>query len=466
MSRKLFAFILSAALLLLFCAGCGENVSPPAGSPGPDGGTSAPGEQGEQIQLTEEHKAVYAELLWPLAHNGTLMEEPEILEEGATYDIVQDLEVTDAVLEEDTMTLTAVLYGIVRQDPETGTEAVVPGGWLGDSSTIRSPEDDPHAPYIPLGTATVKLRGKAAGQDVLSCDWKPIENPGRAYLEAQTQGAAAEIAASGKADLSGYDPRVVDCVYQAIRSRRLIESPGEITLWDLENLSRLELYGADTSDPDTGAYTPDPLPLDAGLLRQLPNLRSCLVGHPLADYSVFEGMDLDTLTIHTENETIPLDLSTLQIGHVKRLSVEAFRQNIALDLSQSKVDTLYIDSPVAAVTEFRGCDGVRELEFRGTRSDTSILNASNFPDLEVLQMDFFSDYARFRDLSRLATFGEDVEIDLTLSYQACNSRTVATLDGVRLNSLTLDPKNGQWPLDEPDPALVERVRADRVEWRS
>ena len=41
---------------------------------------------------------------------------------------------------------------------------------------------------------------------------------------------------------------------------------------------------------------------------------------------------------------------------------------------------------------------------------------------------------------------------------------MASLDGVRLNRLTLDPKNGQWPLDEPDPALVDRVRAQQVEW--
>ena len=127
------------------------------------------------------------------------------------------------------------------------------------------------------------------------------------------------------------------------------------------------------------------------------------------------------------------------------------------------MDSLYIHSWLATVTDFRGGEGVKELEFRNTRSDTSILNANSFPDLEVLRLDFYSEYPRFRDLSQLATFGEKVQIDLTLSYQACNNKTVASLDGVRLNRLVLDP-SGQWPLDEPDPTLVERVNASQVEW--
>lgn len=470
MCRKMFAFVLSAALLLLFCTGCGENAPPPAGSPGPDGGTSAPKEQGERLRLTEEHKAVYADLLWPLVENGELLND---WSDGPAplYDrsgLAQQLEVVDAVLEGDTMTLTAEVYGLVAIDPNTEEEYPKGDGWtIVGTYTVQSSADDPHYPYILLGTSTVRLRGTAAGQEYLSCRWNPLENPGHTYLETKTKEVQAELDASEKLDLSSFDQRMVSYIYQVIRSRRMIGGPEEITRWDLENLcTQLDVLYENPTDPVTGETIFDPTPLDAGLVRLIPTLRSFTVHEPLTDYSVFEELDLDLLDLYIWSEKEPVDLSTLRVGHAKRLSIDGFDQDIALDLSGSRVDTLSIHSWSAGVSEFRGCDSVTTLELRNTRTDTTLINRDTFPNLKVLQMDFFSDYARFRDLSRLATFGEEVQIDLTLTYQACNNKTVATLDGVRLNSLTLDPKNGQWPLDEPDPALVDRVRADRVEWRS
>lgn len=454
MPKKANAILLTALLLLTLCAGC----APGGESSGP---ALAPGE--ERLQLTEEHKELYATWLRPLADNGTLMEEAQILEQGSSYEMVQDLEVVDAVLREDSITLTAVLYGIVRLDPETGAEAVVPGGWLWDGSTIQSPEDDPHSPFIPLGTSTVTLRETAAGQEVLSCTWEPLEEPGRRYLEERNQAAAAEIAASEKPDLSGYDPQMVDFVYRIVRTHRNISGPEEITTWDLGQITSLTLnYLAAGTEyfQEHGEY---PV-LDSGILRLMPNLRSFTSYCPLSDYSVFEGMDLETMTLSLESEEAVLDFSNLCIGHTKRLNIENFRQDIALDLSHSKVDTLSFHSWVAGANGFRGCDSVTRLEIHHTRTDTSLINAETFPNLKELDMEFMSDYARVRDFSQLSSFGEDVEINLTLTYQACNNKTVASLAGVRLDRLTLDPKNGQWPLNEPDPALVAQVNAGQVTW--
>ena len=170
------------------------------------------------------------------------------------------------------------------------------------------------------------------------------------------------------------------------------------------------------------------------------------------------------MTLSLESEEAVLDFSNLCIGHTKRLNIENFRQDIALDLSHSKVDTLSFHSWVAGANGFRGCDSVTRLEIHHTRTDTSLINAETFPNLKELDMEFMSDYARVRDFSQLSSFGEDVEINLTLTYQACNNKTVASLAGVRLDRLTLDPKNGQWPLDEPDPALVAQVNAGQVIW--
>lgn len=467
MGKRRFVSALAVLAALLLCAGCAGEQSPGGSSPAP----APPAAEGDHpIELTEASKEAYAQLLWPLAESGALVNSwsgsvPDETAYPEQYGVPKMLEVVDAQVVEDTMILGAEVYGVVLVNPQTGEEHITNGDWVvADTFWVQSPASDPHHPYVLLGTAKVTVQSTAAGHEIRSCDWQPVEKPGRTSLEAQNQKAAAEIAASERLDLSRYDPRMVDCVYQTVRSQRLISGPEELTLWDLENLcTQLELYGAGESDPETGEYTPDPLPLDAGLLRLIPSLRSCTIGHPLADYSVFEEMDLDTLTIYTENETIPLDFSTLRIGHAKLLSISGFNQDIALDLSHANVDSLYIHSWSAAVTDFRGGEGVKELEFRNTRSDTSILNANSFPDLEVLRLDFYSEYPRFRDLSQLATFGEKVQIDLTLSYQACNNKTVASLDGVRLNRLVLDP-SGQWPLNEPDPALVERVNASQVEW--
>ncbi len=465
MGKRRLTALLAALLALLLCAGC-------AGGQGPSGGSSAPensAADGEKIQLTEENKAVYADLLWPLVENGELLNDwdngPDPLYDRSG--LAQQLEIVDAILEEDTMTLTAEVYGLVAIDSNTDEEYPRGNGWtIVGTYTVQSSVDDPHYPYILLGTSTVKLRGTAVGQEFLSCRWDPLENPGHTYLEAKTKAVQAQLDASEKPDLSGFDQRMVNYVYQVIRSQRMIGGPEEITRWDLENFcTQLDVLYEDPIDPVTGEIVFDPTPLDAGLVRLIPTLRSFTAHEPLADYSVFEGSDLDLLELYLWSEEGPVDLSTLRIGHTKQLSMDGFDQDIALDLSGSSVDALSIHSWSAGVSEFRGCDGITKLEINNTRTDTTLINRGTFPNLKVLQMSFFSDYARFRDLSQLATFGEDVQIDLTLSYQACNNKTVASLDGVRLNRLTLDPKNGQWPLDEPDPALVDRVRAAQVEWR-
>ena len=253
--------------------------------------------------------------------------------------------------------------------------------------------------------------------------------------------------------------------YQVIASQRQIGGPEEITLWDLENLCTELVINYEVMEDFTDQRLVDSPVLDAGLLRLMPSLRTFTTYYPLEDYSVFEGMEqLEHLKLHIDGETT-LDLSTLRVGKAETLSIEGFRRDIALDLSGCDVETLRINSWVAGVTGFRGCEGVKNLDFNNTRTDTRLITAEVFPNLETIQMAFFSDTPRVRDFSQLATFGEDVFIHLTLSYQACNDKTIESLEGVQLDYLTLDPENGQWPLEgQPDPALVEKVNAKEVEW--
>lgn len=461
--------ILFAALLVLLCTGCGEQPAPGSGegSSPPPAETSAPAGQDRHIELTPEHKEQYATYLRPLGYSGELIG-LEPLPPAYDCGVVKDLEVVDAVLGQDSMTLTAEVYGTVLLNTDTGEETIDNGFWVENTIAARPPADAPHAPFVLLGTSVVELRdtGKAE-PEVLSCHWQPLENPGRRMLEETSSEFAEQIAASGKPDLSGYDRRLVDYVYKIIASQRLIGGPEDITLWDLENLCTDLSINWEVVNyvPETIADPMEPPPIDAGLLRLMPNLRSFTTYYPLADYGVFGEMkQLESLRFDIEATETPLNFSTLRVGKADTLSVENFRQDIAIDLSGCDVNTLHINSWVASVTELKGCEGIRELEFNNTRSDTRIISAETFPNAEHIRMAFFSDTPRVRDFSRLATFGEDVEIDLTLTYQAANNKTVESLAGVRLDRLTLDPKDGQWPLDEPDPALVEKVKARQVEW--
>lgn len=468
MCRKIFSFVLSFVLLMLLCTGC-------IGKPASGGGASAPSpEPSSSEELTPEVRSAYRQYLEPLLENGALMNnwtgDPQGIESGDLYGAAKDLEIVDALLEEDGLTLTAEVYGVVLRNPETGEETITNGDWVVENAiAVQTPYGSPHFPYIPLGAAAIKMQDPAltSGPTYLSCVWEPYENPGRRYLEARTAELSDQMAASEKPDLSGYDRRLVDYVYKIIASQRLIGGPEDITLWDLENLCTDLSINWEVVNyvPETIADPMEPPPIDAGLLRLMPNLRSFTTYYPLADYSVFEGMDrLESLRFDIEAAETPLDFSTLRVGKADTLSIENFRQDIAIDLSGCDVNTLHINSWVASVIELKGCEGIKNLEFNNTRSDTRIISAEAFPNVEHIRMAFFSDTPRVRDFSRLASFGEDVEIDLTLSYQAANNKTVETLAGVRLDHLTLDPKNGQWPLDEPDPALVEKIGARQVEW--
>ena len=483
---KPFALLLTVALTAALCGGCsGQPSSPSSGASSGDASSqwSPPGE------LTEERRIIYAGYLSPLRESGAILSDwegapPEETYDEAVYGVARNLEILDSSKKGNVLTVIAEVHGTPLVDPDTteeclrGDVSAEPGHFYVyyDEDSVRhnllpvvSAPDDYHYPWVPLGKATVELREAADGPLYLSCDYEPYDAPGFTYLRARTQELEAELSASQKPDLSQYDQRLVEYIRRIVLSQRYIQSAADITLWDLENLcTQLSLDYNTLGDED--GVVPEDYRMDGELLRLMPNLRSVECRFILEDYSVFEGMEkLEYLSLDLEtfDDAQPApDISTLRVGHTGKLALENFRQDIAVDLTGSNVDTLLVDSWVAAVTEFKGCENLTSLEFYNTRSDTRIVNAGSFPSLRTLQMNFFSDYARFRDFSQLATFGEDVEISLALSYQAANNKTVETLAGVRLDHLTLDPEGGTYPLGEPDPALVEKIDVQDVIWLS
>ena len=451
----------AAGLALLACAGC-QNQSAVSQSVSSSSLSSPSSQEAVPETPTGLHQMLYTDYLLPLADNGSLMENWTEEPQEGEYGVIQDLEVTASSKEGNVLTLTAELYGTVLVDPATMEDSLT-----GDGVAVVPAEDAPHYPFIALGTATVELRETVDGPLYLSCSYQPYDSPGVTCLKERTQELEPQLSASQKPDLSPYDPRVVEYIRQVILSQRYIESSGDITQWDLENLCTNLTFNYQTLGDENGVL-PDGYTADSQILRLMPNLEFFSSYLPLTDYSVFENMfQLKNLHFYFgtgEADAPEPDLSDLRIGHVTELAINEFREDKVIDLSASDVDSLAISSWVASVTEFRGCEDLGALQFSHTRSDTRIINAQTFPSLKGLNLEFFSDTPRFRDLSQLATFGEDVDIRLSLSYQAANNKTVETLAGVRLVYLFLDPSNGPYPLDEPDPALVDQIDAAEVAW--
>lgn len=358
------------------------------------------------------------------------------------------------------------LYALRWLDPATLEEVKAEG-----IENVRIlPKGDPNAdldfwPSIAVGESVVTINEKNGEfESFAACQHTPYDAPGTALLKANTEKQKAQLEASPRlVDVEeNCDPYMMQALWRAVLQTRWIETPEELTLYDLEQLEELELDGSTTGCyPGVAGFR-----LDAGLLRYVPNLEALTVRFWLEDYSVFENMNnLRSLELYLYDpydghDTEVPDLSSLKIGKVKTLTLDEFRRDITVDLTNCNVECLSLQSWVAAVSEFKGCEGVKELEINHTRTDTSLINVETFPDAESIYMQFFSDTPRYRNLSGLGSFGEDVSISVSLDYQAANDKTVASLAGVRLNSLDLDPADGPYPLAEPDPALVAQIDID------
>ena len=435
-------------LALWGCAGTEEPASPPPSSQS-SGASGLSGEEAEAISAALE------EMLWESSLTTDWVGWPE--DEDLSNGQIGSFEVLSAERDGDAWWVTAELYGSVFLDADTLADTPVE-----TSRSVCIQAEGEHAPFLAFGTARVELRQTGDGLIPLSCDFEGYESPGLAYLQAKTRELEPELSASGKIDPSQYDPIIVDYVWRQILAHRYVESPADITLWDMEHyvtdvaLSYWTLAG-DGSLPD--GYT-----ADSEIFRLATGMEFFSCYYPLTDYSVFEEVEgLKSLFFSFDFlYDAPPDLSGLRIGRTQHLAINGFRGDFFLDLTGSQVEELELQSYVAGITGFAGCEEVKTLLISGTRTDMTLINAETFPGLQVLSFDISSDTPRFRDFSRLATFGEDVEISLSLYYQACNDDTLRTLAGVRLDSLYLDPYNGQWPLGDPDPEILAQIDAEEL----
>lgn len=472
--------LLAVLLVLAVCAGCATTATPEAVPPE----ESQPETQREVLTLDEDTRGKYFDFLWQPLWNGHLTFSwegtPEAYKNpngtGSTFDIKKIELEKGAVTGEITAYAYLDIYGERYIDPVTKEEWP---HYTGENIIVQPQQrGNDFFPYIKQGESVVTIKNPLSDKaELVKCEHTAYEAPATAALKAATEELKAELEASQKVVdvVESYDPYLLQVLYCKVLSSRWIEQPEDVTLYDLEHIHELDIswstMGIYPDEMENGAN----YKMDAGLLRYTPNLEFLTVGPELQDYSVFEDMtQLVEMTINMEawwdeenGERTP-DLSSLKIGKAANLTLDAFRSDIVVDLTNCDVNNLKVNSWVAAVTEFKGCENLRGFTMYGTRSDTSIISAETFPNAKRITLEFYSDYARFRNLANLGTFGDDVFIELKLDYQAANNKTVATLDGVRIDHLTLDPANGPWVLPEPDPELVGKIKVipTNVTWLS
>lgn len=455
MKKAFFIIFLMLALILTACSENEISTDLPENTP-PDESISQPeASNREALPLTDENTSRYNKALWQLEQSGALLTtwEGEPNSESFSYAYY---EIVGIEREEDHTFVAVKLYGHVFINPVTMEESLENDGY-----NMQVLKNGDHA----IGESEVIFYEGEGSPKAISCTHTRYENPATAILKANTEAVKAELDASQKVVdvVENYDPYLLQALYRETLSNRWIESPEELTLYDLKKMNSLiinwESMGSYPDEMEDGTH----YKMDAGLLRLTPNLQTLEIWPVLKDYSVFENMnDLLDLTIYLDawydpDGSLTPDISNLKIGKVANLVLANFTSDIVVDLTESDVRNLEVQSWVAGVKEFKGCENISKLRILNTRTDTSLINAENFLNAEYITLDFYSDYPRFRDLANLSTFADDVHIDIKLDYQAANNKTVESLEGVRINYLTLDPANGPYVLSEPSYELIGKI---------
>lgn len=396
------------------------------------------------FQITPESEELiikYGEVIGPLFYSGELfgnwMGSPYFVE---YYPHATHYLPVKATYNNNYAYLTIKIYGDIWIDPYSYTET------FGDQAgpiLVSPPEEGPLA----FGEVELTIAELNGYLNPVMCIFTEYSNPGLDYLKKRTKELEPKLAASEKPDLSNYDPLMVEYVWKLLFAERFIQSPEDITLYDLEN-AKVPV------NLDFAFHCAEGQTIDASIFRLMPNIRSFTTYHPLKDYSIFEDMNyLEQLWICNLNDQ---GAKTLKVGHTDVLKLDDADLQV-LDLQNVNAEILKLHSYFAAIGKFRGCDQIKKLYISSTRTDMRIVNAQSFPNIDYLNLHFYSDTPRIRDFSNLISF-QNAQIDICLSYQACNNETITTLIGVPLTFVALEYDNGIYPL-EIDKSLATQLDA-------
>lgn len=470
MKRAVFIFMTLAMLLFCGCAQRGD-IFPKAAQSVPDI-SDIPG----VIELTDRQREDIRQELLPYLLNGALLESwqscPSVDDSFRGTGVARDfllLSAKESGEGEDCIEVELELYGNCYIDPAAR------GYYFGERYVVNvenadvqllPDKDSPLYPFVPFAKAAVTLKRQGEGYLPLKCNSESYDDPAFGYLKKRSEQLKPFTESSEKIDTAKYDPHLVYYLWRQLSGRRYIETPKDITLWDLENLiDSVELnlnyykYGEQ--------YLTEPLPpdtaFDGEIFKLLKNLQNFSTMMSLTDMSIFADIpSLRSLNIYVQPEQWGQQaekLGKLRTGDLDILEISGFGSDFSLNLNGASVQALILHSWVSGITGFEGCEGVKGLSIRSTRTDMRLVNADSFPAVSEILMEFYSESERVRDFSSLATFDDEVYIFIKLDYRACNDKTLESLEGVPVDVLMLDPYNGDYPLGEPDAEILAKIPA-------
>lgn len=328
---------------------------------------------------------------------------------------------------------------------------------------IQIPRKDFLDSYIPVGHSVVVVQNETPGPVFLSCEYTPIESPGMTQLKKRTEQLSEELAASPKVKekFPEIDRYLLNALWLHTACVRSIESPEDVTMYDLEHIENFTLNYSTATMWDKGNSMPNEgYVMDGEPIRFMKQLKYAEISCLLKDYSVFENQELEDLILYSNtSQILPSNLDTLKLKKVNRLDID-FDRDFTLDLEGASVKSLRLTSWSAGIRAFKGCEKVEYLTICSTTTDTTLINRDAFPNAESINLEFYSDFPRFRNLSALSTFEDSVYISIALNYHAANRKTIDSLAGVRITLLTLQPKDGPYPPPDPDPEALSKIDVD------
>lgn len=341
-------------MLVLMLAACSENeisTDLPENTPPDESISQSEAPNREVLPLTDENISRYNYALWNLnnSYSYPLLTTWEGKPKGGNG-FITNFEITGMEREEENIFVSVCLYGNVFIDLETKEESLENNS--GDDKVIT-------IFGVAIGESEVVFHEEEGSPKAISCTHTRYENPATAMLKANTKAVKAELDASQKVVdvVENYDPYLLQALYRETLSNRWIESPEELTLYDLEKLNSLILswnsMGIYPDEIEDGAH----YKMDAGLLRFTPNLQTLVIWPMLKDYSVFENMnDLVEMTLNLDawyapDGSLTPDITDLKIGKVTNLVLDSFSSDIVVDLTNCEVNNLEVSSWGAGVKE-------------------------------------------------------------------------------------------------------------------
>ncbi len=443
MKKRIYIFmaVLSLLTLIIGCSAAEDEIS----SVSSDMASSA---EASSDELTSQDKSNIVRRLDYMLFNKSLFGNWEGEEKQYELDAENPRYRISKMEKEDGITaVTAEILSKVWIDPYELNESM----WGGFIQIWNTNEEDG---ALVIGRSTVLFKQDG---EPFSCRFELTENPGKAFLKSETERLQPELLKGGKPDIAKIEHKVLEQIKGMILSYRYIDSPDEITLYDMNRVNMpLSLYYPEgLSEEDSKTYR-----MDASFVGLLPNISEVWCYVPLADYSVFESLiKLNMLAFYETDEPL---YSTLRVGHTEELLIVDADTDV-LDLSGVSTESLRLHSWNLGVRGFAGCERIKRLFISNTKTDIKLINRDSFPALSYLNLYFYSDSGRVRDLSPLTALS-DVTIDVCLSYLAANNKTVESLKGVKLRDFVIDSQNGQYPQNEPDTELVDSMDAKRISW--